>query len=179
MNCKHRVLWSSATIFLFFALTAAAKDTAANDATESKPEEITITGQKSRWALEAQLWKAEEAVYETFNKLNDDHQYDVHCSWEIPMNRHIREHVCRPAFLDTATQVEAQAIFGRITGSNVGVPPPVQMEAGRRYPILQQKMKEAVKKSPEMRKAMLEHYELQKTIDEMDGKPAKEQTQAK
>lgn len=179
MNRKHRLLPGSATIFIFLALTANAKDASATDAAQSKPEEITITGQKSHWVLEAQLWKAEEAVYDTFNKLNDDHQYDVHCTWETPMNRHIKEHVCRPAFLDTATQVEAQAIFGRITGSNAGVPPPVQMEANRRYPILKEKMKAAVKKSPDLRKAMLEHYELQKTLDEIDGKPVEEPAPAK
>jgi len=179
MNRHHRLLPYSATIFIVFALTISAKVIFATDAKPDKPEEITITGQKSRWMLEARLWKAEEAVYDTFNKLNDDHQYDVHCTWEIPMNRHIREHVCRPAFLDTATQVEAQAIFGRITGSNVGVPPPVQMEAGRRYPILKQKMKDAVKKSPDLRKAMLEQYELQKALDEMDGLHPKPETGSK
>jgi hypothetical protein len=52
-------------------------------------EEIVVYGNKSLVQLRLELYKAEDAVFDLFNSLNSDDEFDVHCYKEAPIGSHI------------------------------------------------------------------------------------------
>src|SRR5690606_9264367 len=75
-------------------------------------EEITVIGQRSIRELGLEVQLARERVYDLFNALNGNDEFDIHCSTVPRTGTRITQRVCRPQFADTATAV-ASAEFLR------------------------------------------------------------------
>ena len=60
-------------------------------------DEVIVIG-KSSSQLKVEMERAEEAVYDRFNALNSDHQFDIHCRREAPLGSNISRRVCQPNF---------------------------------------------------------------------------------
>jgi hypothetical protein len=69
-------------------------------------EEIVVYGDKSLANLRREVYRTEEDFFATFNSLNEEEEYDVHCFYEVPSFTHIRRHVCRANFVKDATAKE-------------------------------------------------------------------------
>lgn len=69
-------------------------------------EEIVVYGEKPLGSLRRELYKTEENFFAVFNLLNDEEEYDIHCSYEVPPFTHIRKHVCRANFIKAATTAD-------------------------------------------------------------------------
>ena len=75
--------------FAVFAATAMAQETANSDQPiaaetpiapdEEIIDEITVMGARELASLRAELIRADDAVYDLYNNLNDDDAYDVIC----------------------------------------------------------------------------------------------------
>lgn len=128
------------------------------------PEEITVTGQKLFIVLKQQIEEAEDLMYGLFNEMNEDDRYDIHCTWEAPLGTRIRQRVCRPEFVANADRAVAQDFLAQVQGFTATNPPPVQAEMGFHYPILEEKLKEALVESPEFADAVIRHHELREEL---------------
>lgn len=69
-------------------------------------EEIVVYGEKPLGGLRRELYKTEENFFAMFNSLNEDEEYDVQCSYEVPSFTHIRKHVCKANFMKDATAAD-------------------------------------------------------------------------
>jgi hypothetical protein len=58
-------------------------------------EEIVVLGTKSLIDLTREMYKAEEALYDLFNSLNSNDEFDILCYKEAPTGSHIKQRICR------------------------------------------------------------------------------------
>ena len=92
-------------------------------------DEIIVIG-KSPSQIRVEMERAEEAVYDRFNALNSDHQFDIHCRWEVPINSHISRRVCQPNFLRDAEAKAGQETLRARQGGGSGIDPAFFLTAG-------------------------------------------------
>ena len=110
-------------------------------------EEVIVYGEKSRWLLKYEVYRAEEKLFETFNALNSDDEYDVHCFYEVPTGSRIRQRVCMPNFVKTIRTDAGQAwLENRGPNTNWGM---VQVKEQK----LLEEMKTLMNDHPELREA--------------------------
>ena len=70
---------------------------AASSESEDVTEEIVVIGQ-SPARLRVQIELAEEAVYDRFNAINSDDEFDIHCRREVLTGTRIPQRVCQANF---------------------------------------------------------------------------------
>ena len=58
-------------------------------------EEVIVRGTKSLFELELELYRAEDALYDLFNSINSNDDFDVHCYREAPIGSRIKQRVCK------------------------------------------------------------------------------------
>jgi len=123
-------------------------------------EEIVVVGEPTLRNLRVALRAAENRVYEVFNALNDDNEFDIYCYSETRTGTNISRRVCKPNFVDTATTNMGQAFLNYLRGGLGGAQAPsiaiVRFKSG----ILREKMTALANESPELREAMLRYDEL-------------------
>lgn len=73
---------------------------------EETIEEILVYGSKSLNRLRLDVYEAQDAVFDLFNELNSDDQFDVQCYRERPTGSSITQRVCKPNY---ARQLEGEA----------------------------------------------------------------------
>ena len=74
-------------------------------------EEITVLGQRSLRALRLEVQAARERVYDLFNSLNSNDEFDITCQ-NVPMTgTRIPQRVCRPQFAGNATSTAASGFL--------------------------------------------------------------------
>lgn len=151
-------------VCLYAGTVAGQTDTHANVTDEKDQEqpmeEITVIGQRSLLTLRIQIDKAEDRIFDIFNKLNTDDLYDIHCSREAPTGSHIRHKRCSPVYFD---RTEADATHMALTGGGDGSA--YMMARLAHYnPIMGEKWKQLVKDNPELLQAVVKHYELSEEL---------------
>lgn len=123
-------------------------------------EEVEVTAEREKLReMRAKLIEAEDRFYELYNKLNTDDQFDVVCSMEKRTGTNISARVCRPVFVNDATEEEAKAF---LAGYFV---PPAQMVIADKYPQFEKHMLAVINKQPELRKLIREHEKLQQRYE--------------
>jgi len=76
---------------------------------QSRPiEEITVIGERSFNSLRINLEIVEESLYSTYNDLNIDDDFDIHCRKSNYTHTRIQEQRCMPEFLEIAIAENAQ-----------------------------------------------------------------------
>jgi hypothetical protein len=82
---------------------AAQSDVAAVDERADAPaeaiDEITVIGQRSLRELRLEVQAARERVYDIFNSLNSDDDFDIHCRRAVRTGTRIPQRVCEPQFV--------------------------------------------------------------------------------
>lgn len=58
-------------------------------------EEVIVFGQKPLVELKLEAYQAEDVLYDLFNSLNTNDDFDVHCEREASVGSHIKTRVCR------------------------------------------------------------------------------------
>ncbi len=118
-------------------------------------DEVTVTGRYEKLsAMRKEFEQLEDKFYNEYNKLNTDHQWDVHCRREAPTGSRFQYRVCTPTFVD---RIEQEITAGSLFGS------PWVYIAGKK-PDYQKNMVDQVEKSPKLlellmkRKAAEERY---------------------
>lgn len=148
-----------------YAVTAVGQTDPQSKATGKKDqqppmEEITVIGQRTLGTLRVQINKAEDRIYDIYNKLNTDDLYDIHCRRRAPTGSHINHKICSPVYYD---QTEADAAQMALTGGGDGSA--YMMARLAHYnPIMGKKWKQLVKSNPELLQAVVKHYELSQEL---------------
>lgn len=97
----------------------AAADAPAGAAAESQTpvdEEIIVRGQ-SRAILRFEIQQAEQAVFDRFNEINSNDEFDIHCRREQLTGSHIPRRVCQANFWRDAQAVAGQETVRGLQGS--------------------------------------------------------------
>lgn len=106
-NLRTRWKIAAAALTLAVVPSTGLCQSAAEQKIEEAPtdpiEEIIVYGEKSLANLRREVYRTEENFFATFNALNEEEEYDVHCFYEVPSFTHIRRHVCRANFVKDAT----------------------------------------------------------------------------
>lgn len=84
--------------------------------TPSDVDEIVVIG-RTPAEIRAQIKAAEEAVYDRFNEINSDDEFDIHCRQEAPTGSHIKRRVCQANFWRTAQARAGEETVRAMQGS--------------------------------------------------------------
>ena len=124
---------------------------------EQPMEEITVIGQRTIATLRIQVERAQDRIFDIYNKLNTDDLYDIHCHM---VGTYIKRKFCSPVYYD---RTEADATFYALTGSGGGAA--YMMARLAHYnPIMGEKWKQLVKSNPDLLHAVIKHYELSQEL---------------
>jgi tetratricopeptide (TPR) repeat protein len=66
-------------------------------------EEIMVLGQRTLRSLRLEVQAARERVYDLFNSLNSDDEFNIHCRHVPRTGTRVLQRVCRPQYADSAT----------------------------------------------------------------------------
>ncbi len=131
---------------------------------EQEPlEEIVVIGPRSLSSMRAEIIEVENKVFDIFNAVNSDNDYDVSCRRETPSFSHIPQRVCRPRFVD---RIEANTAQIYLRGDGYFDP---RAEIRHHQQILEERMRTLIEENPQLNEAMREFY-LTKTEYEAERK---------
>ena len=74
-------------------------------------EEIVVRGYKTLIVLQRQMYEAEEALYDIFNSLNSNDDFDIRCYEEAATGSHIKRRVCKTQKLGKILAEQTQAMM--------------------------------------------------------------------
>ncbi len=126
-------------------------------------EEIVVIGQRSLSSMRTEIIEVENKVFDIFNAVNSDNDYDVSCRRETPSFSHIPQRVCRPRFVD---RIEANTAQIYLRGDGYFDP---RAEIRHHQQILEERMRTLVEETPQLHEALREFY-LTKTEFEAERK---------
>ena len=90
------IVSTGALLLLVLPLSGVCQSDAVQPQEPSEPiEEIVVHGIKPLVHLKREMYVAEEALYDIYNSLNSDDDYDIHCYKEAPTGSKITQRVCR------------------------------------------------------------------------------------
>jgi hypothetical protein len=86
-------------------------DTGPTEDSSEPIEEIVVLGRKPIIQLLHEMYDAEEALYDTYNSLNTDDDFDIRCFKEAPTGSHLKQRICRPQKLGKILAEVTQAMM--------------------------------------------------------------------
>ena len=90
------IVSTGALLLLVLPLSGVCQSDASQPQELSEPiEEIVVRGYKPLINLKLEMYEAEEALYDIFNSLNSDDDYDIHCYKEAPTGSKLPRRVCK------------------------------------------------------------------------------------
>ena len=124
-------------------------------------EEIVVYGEKSLIRLRYELYKAEEVVFDLFNSLNSDDEFDIHCYKEAPIGSHIKRRICTPNYVrELVAEATRLALLG-IIGSYSHPVAKIQ----QKDKLLREEMEALVIERPELLKALSEFADAKQILE--------------
>jgi hypothetical protein len=84
-----------------------------------KPDEVVVPGRAPE-NVRVEIERLENAVYERFNALNSNDDFDIHCFEQAPTGSNIPERKCWPNFALRSEQRAAGASLNRMHGMGGG-----------------------------------------------------------
>ena len=160
--------------FAVFAATAMAQETANSDESiaaetpiapdEEIIDEITVMGARELASLRAELIRADDAVYDLYNNLNDDDAYDVICKKETRIGSQIPRRVCLTRlYRDAYTEASVDLADGEAGAT-------FRVNSGKHDAILREKMAALANAHPEFLEALKHRLELRKKFEREHAK---------
>ncbi len=90
---------------------------------ETAIEEITVQGQRTTFALRMEIESVETEVYDMFNELNSNDEFDVSCEDIVYVGSRIPRRTCMAAYLREEEAFQTQAYLqGLPIGAGLGAP---------------------------------------------------------
>jgi hypothetical protein len=117
-----RTIASAAAALLGLSLAALAQAQSEPAATESAPsaqetdEEIVIRGRRTLFTLRKEVEAAREYVWQVFNDINSDDDFDISCNDSSRTGTRARKRACRPQYADRATAQAGKDLARRMQG---------------------------------------------------------------
>ena len=108
----------------FAALARAQNEPAATQSAQpvqaSADEEIVIRGRRTLFALRKEVETAREHVWQVFNDLNNDDDFDISCNDSSRTGTRLRKRTCRPEYANDATRRAGRDLARRLQGCQAG-----------------------------------------------------------
>ena len=123
-------------------------------------EEIIVYGDKSLVQLRFEMYKAEEVVFELFNSLNSDDEFDIHCYKEAPIGSHIKRRICKPNYV---RELEAEATSRWLLGGQPYIDPVARIQ--QKDKLLREEMEALVIERPGLLKALSEFSDAEQILE--------------
>jgi len=120
-------------------------------------DEIVVRGHKTLISLKYEMNDAEELLYDVYNLLNSNDDYDIHCYKEARTGSKIMQRVCRPQKLGKILAGESQKM---LRGEPYVFP---TQEIKEMYEAMFAEMSELASKNPEYLKALQDFYSKKQT----------------
>ncbi len=124
-------------------------------------EEIVVYGNKSLVQLRLEYYKTEDVVFEVFNSLNSDDEFDIHCYKEAPTGSRIKKRVCKTNYVRDLT---AEATRRWRQGLTISYIHPVA-KIQQKDKILIEEMEALVVERPELLKALNEYSDAKQVLE--------------
>lgn len=135
--------------------------------TTAELEEIIVSGGlDSLSQLRKALDRAENRVYERYNELNANNDYDIECITEAPLGSRQKVKKCQPRYVSDALHEDAFDALFRNQNSANRLRSVSALAAGRQS-YLRKAMLEAAQKDLQMQRAMIEHALLQERYEKV------------
>jgi hypothetical protein len=122
-------------------------------------EEIVVRGNKSLIKLKHEMYEAEEALYDLYNLLNINDDFDIRCYKEAPTGSHIKQRICRPQKLGELLSEQTQ----RMLRGEPYVYPAAEIEKMNEHMLAE--MTEMVSEHPEYLDALIKYTETKQTME--------------
>ncbi len=158
---KHGVTSSIAVLVLALCplVASAQTDNAEVDEVQDTIDEITVLGQRTIGTIRAEMVAAEQVVYDMFNELNDDDDYDIICKKETRIGSQIPHRICLSRRyrdkLAEATVEESDGMQMTVGG----------MTSNKKHQkIMMEKMRALATAHPELLDALRERYRLESEL---------------
>jgi len=120
-------------------------------------EEVIVRGSKSIIDLKHEMYEAEDALYDLFNSLNTDDQFDIHCHEEAPTGSKLKLRVCKANYFGNQYAAETQRMM---RGEPYMYPVFGMKKMDER---LNELMSKAIREQPKMLDALARYAEAKKT----------------
>lgn len=86
----------------------------ATEASQEPVEEVVVRGRRTLFGLRKELEGAREHVWEIFNEINSDDDFDITCTNAARTGTRLTRRACRPQYADIATSRAGKALARRI-----------------------------------------------------------------
>ena len=122
-------------------------------------EEVIVRGSKSLVKLKHEMYRAEDALYDLFNSLNTDDQFDIHCHEEAPTGSKLKLRVCKANYFGNQYAAETQRMM---RGEPYMYPVFGMKKMDER---LNELMSKAIREQPKMLDALARYAEAKQTLE--------------
>lgn len=124
-------------------------------------DEVIVNARKEKLSqLRKQIEKAQDAMYDTYNRINKVPEYQVYCRTETSTATRMPIHQCKPRLVNDATEAEATAFLHgepfRPSGSVIN----------EKMPDFEKHLRDVIRRNPKLHQAVLDygalvkHYEV-------------------
>ena len=149
---------TGALLLLMLPLSGVCQSDAVQTQESSEPiEEIVVRGSKPLVHLKIEMYRAEDALYDLYNSLNTDDDFDTRCYEEAPTGSHIERRVCRANFYGKLHARETQFMMR----GEPFIDPVFEIEKMKKRMLAD--MTEKALEHPELLKAIIRYSETKQT----------------
>ena len=141
-------------------------------AVEEEPAElepITVTGIRTRLAVQHEMYAVQDQAFQLFNELNTDDDYDMICRRERPRGSQFIHRVCKARFHREAESSAADEFLDRLEKGD-DVYRVNRAEIDRGYEHQKELMVNLAKSHPEYRELLEKHFALRQEFEAKGGK---------
>ena len=93
-----------------------------SQAANSVIEEISVIGERTTYSLRLEIESAETEVYNLFNELNNNDEFDVTCEEVVYTGSHLPVRTCMAAYLRKEQAYHTQNYIQSLSGDSLGAP---------------------------------------------------------
>ena len=122
-------------------------------------EEVVVHGSKPLVKLKLEIFKAEDALYDLYNSLNTDDDFDIRCYKEAPTGSKIKRRICRTNFYSKLMARETQLMMR----GEPFIDPVFEIEKMKKRMLAD--MTEKALEHPELLKAVVRYSETKQTYE--------------
>jgi hypothetical protein len=145
---------------LFLGIVAFVTGAALADETNEIIDEVTVMGVRDLGALRTGLTRAEDEVYDLYNELNDDDDYDIVCKPEARIGSQIKRRVCLArAYRDALAEATEDDDAGLMIGNSL-------LDEKKHNKVLREKMADAANKNPQLMMALKNRYAIEQKFNQ-------------
>ena len=135
-----------------------------SDAQEYILEDITVIGQNSIGRLRYEVDRAADRMYEIYNELNTDDDFDIHCLWSAPTGSRIKRKLCTPVYVKNLQARATQYALYDMANSGITSIYIDYTEIAINDAKLRENMKRLILENPSLFDAVVEHVKLRKEL---------------